>query len=75
MKFNTLRFDDVTVNHDKKRVPLSSMERSKRKGVYRYYGAQGVIDYIDDYIFDGTFLLIAEDGENLKSNKQKNSIK
>lgn len=70
MKFNTLRFDDVTVNHDKKRVPLSSMERSKRKGVYRYYGAQGVIDYIDDYIFDGTFLLIAEDGENLKSNKQ-----
>ena len=46
------------------------MERSKRQGEYRYYGAQGVIDYIDDYIFDGKYLLIAEDGENLKSKKQ-----
>ena len=55
---------------DYKRVPLSSKERSKRKGVYPYYGAQGVIDYIDDYIFNGTYLLIAEDGENLKSQKQ-----
>lgn len=64
------RFDEVTVNYDKKRVPLSGAQREKRKGKYRYYGAQGVIDYIDDYIFDGTYLLIAEDGENLKSHKQ-----
>lgn len=55
---------------DYKRVPLSSKERSTRKGLYPYYGAQGIIDYIDDYIFDGTYLLIAEDGENLKSQKQ-----
>ncbi len=55
---------------DYKRVPLSSKERSTRKGNYPYYGAQGIIDYIDDYIFDGTYLLIAEDGENLKSQKQ-----
>ena len=55
---------------DYKRVPLSSKERSTRKGHYPYYGAQGIIDYIDDYIFDGTYLLIAEDGENLKSQKQ-----
>ena len=41
-----------------------------RKGPYRYYGAQGVIDFIDDYIFDGTYILLAEDGENLKSRKQ-----
>ena len=46
------------------------MERSQKQGRYRYYGAQGVIDYIDDYIFDGTYMLIAEDGENLKSKKQ-----
>ena len=46
------------------------MERAKRQGKYRYYGAQGIIDYIDDYIFDGEYLLLAEDGENLKSNKQ-----
>ena len=55
---------------DYKRVPLSSKERSTRKGIYPYYGAQGIIDYIDDFIFNGTYLLIAEDGENLKSQKQ-----
>ncbi|MBQ9237399.1 MAG: restriction endonuclease subunit S [Prevotella sp.] len=55
---------------DYKRVPLSAKERSTRKGIYPYYGAQGIIDYVDDYIFDGTYLLIAEDGENLKSQKQ-----
>ena len=70
MIFETVKFSDITVNHDKKRIPLSTMERSKRQGPYRYYGAQGVIDYIDDYIFDGKYLLIAEDGENLKSKKQ-----
>ena len=70
MEFKTYRFDEVTTNFDKKRVPLSGSQREKRRGPYRYYGAQGVIDYIDDYIFDGTYLLIAEDGENLKSKKQ-----
>ena len=70
MEFKTFRFDEVTINFDKKRVPLSRPQREKRRGIYRYYGAQGVIDYVDDYIFDGTYLLIAEDGENLKSKKQ-----
>ena len=70
MEFKTYRFGEITVNFDKKRIPLSGAQREKRRGTYRYYGAQGVIDYIDDYIFDGTYLLIAEDGENLKSKKQ-----
>lgn len=70
MELQEYRFDEVSNNYDKKRVPLSSAQRAKRKGNYRYYGAQGVIDHIDDYIFDGTFVLIAEDGENLKSKKQ-----
>ena len=70
MKCKRYRFDEVTVNFDRKRVPLSSKQRAERHGCYRYYGAQGVIDYVDDYIFDGTYLLIAEDGENLKSQKQ-----
>ena len=70
MKYKEYRFDEVTINFDKKRVPLSGTQRQKRQGKYRYYGAQGVIDYIDDFIFDGTYLLIAEDGENLKSKKQ-----
>ena len=70
MKLNRYKFSEITVNHDKKRIPLSAMERSKRQGEYRYFGAQGVIDFVDDYLFNGKYLLIAEDGENLKSNKQ-----
>lgn len=70
MRCETFRFDEVTINFDRKRIPLSAKQRSERQGNYRYYGAQGVIDYVDDYIFDGTYLLIAEDGENLKSQKQ-----
>ena len=70
MNLKYYRFDEVTVNFDKKRVPLSSAQRSNRGGEFPYYGAQGVIDHIDDYIFDGEYLLIAEDGENLKSKKQ-----
>ena len=70
MNYKTYRFGEVTINYDSKRVPLSSVQREKRKGMYRYFGAQGVIDNIDDYIYDGIYLLIAEDGENLKSKKQ-----
>lgn len=70
METKKYRFDEVTINFDKKRIPLSSAQREKRQGTFRYYGAQGVIDHVDDYIFDGTYLLIAEDGENLKSKKQ-----
>lgn len=63
-------FDDVVILHDKDRIPLSAMERRKRQGPYRYYGAQGVIDHVDNFLFDGEYVLIAEDGENLKSQKQ-----
>ena len=52
---------------DFKRIPLSSMERANRKGQYPYYGASGIIDYLDDYIFEGEHVLISEDGENLRS--------
>lgn len=53
---------DVVNIFDSKRVPLSSRERSKRKGSYPYYGATEIMDWIDDYLFDGTYLLLAEDG-------------
>ena len=69
-EWKEFKLGDVVNILDYKRVPLSSKERSLRQGIYPYYGAQGVIDYVDDYIFDGTYLLIAEDGENLKSKKQ-----
>lgn len=52
METKKYRFDEVTINFDKKRIPLSSAQREKRQGTFRYYGAQGVIDHVDDYIFD-----------------------
>ncbi|GIQ65481.1 hypothetical protein PACILC2_40490 [Paenibacillus cisolokensis] len=69
-KWETKKLEDVSINLNNKRVPLSSREREQLKKIYPYYGAQGIIDYVDSYIFDGEFLLIAEDGENLKSRKQ-----
>ncbi|MDD3688111.1 MAG: restriction endonuclease subunit S [Bacteroidales bacterium] len=50
-----------------KRIPLEAEARSNKKGDYPYYGASGIIDYIDDYIFDGTYILIGEDGANILS--------
>ena len=63
-------FEDLVEFHDRYRIPLSKTERDGRPGAFPYYGAQGIIDWIDGYIFDGRYLLIAEDGENLKSRKQ-----
>ncbi|HBB8562660.1 TPA: restriction endonuclease subunit S [Escherichia coli] len=45
------------------------MERAHKKGNFPYYGASGIVDYIDNYIFDGSYILISEDGENLNSRK------
>ena len=47
---------------DSKRVPLSSKDRGERQGIYPYYGATGIMDYVNDYIFDGDYILLAEDG-------------
>ena len=60
---------EVIELYDHERIPLSSQQRSQRQGGYPYYGASGIIDYIDDYIFDGRFLLISEDGANLVERK------
>ncbi len=60
-------FGQVTQNHDGKRVPVKADDRIKRRGDFPYYGASGIIDSIDDYLFDGEFLLIGEDGANLLS--------
>lgn len=61
------KLEEIAEILDYKRRPLSSMERSKRKGKYPYYGASGIIDTIDDYIFEGEHVLISEDGENLRT--------
>jgi type I restriction enzyme S subunit len=59
------RFGNVLINRDFERIPLAVSEREKRKGSYDYYGASGVIDKIDGYLFDKPLLLIGEDGANL----------
>ena len=53
---------------DSQRIPLSKSQREERKGSYRYYGATNIMDYIDDYIFDGIYLLFAEDGSVIDEN-------
>lgn len=62
-----VRFGDVSVCRDGERRPLSMSQREFRTGSYDYYGASGVIDKIDDYLFDKDLLLIGEDGANLIS--------
>jgi type I restriction enzyme S subunit len=59
-KLGTL--NEIIRNYDSKRVPLSNMQRAKRKGIYPYYGATSIMDYVDDYLFDGDYILVAEDG-------------
>lgn len=49
--------------HDSKRIPLSGADRTKmEKKIYPYYGAASLMDYVDNYIFDGKYLLLGEDG-------------
>ena len=52
---------------NEKRFPLSALERESKKGIYPYYGASGIIDYVDEYLLDEETILIAEDGANLLS--------
>lgn len=59
--------EDLAEFCNAKRVPLSSMQRQELQGSYPYYGASGIVDYVSNYIFDGSHILISEDGENLKS--------
>ena len=54
--------NDVIVLHDSKRIPLGSDERINMKKIYPYYGAAALMDYVDNYIFDGRYLLLGEDG-------------
>ena len=53
---------DIAKLYDAKRKPLSSRERENMKKIYPYYGATSIMDYVDKYIFDGTYLLMGEDG-------------
>lgn len=60
-----LALGTICRNEDSKRKPIKKTDREERDGPYPYYGASGIIDSFDDYIFDGERLLVAEDGANL----------
>src|ERR1035437_5722680 len=55
----------LTKNFDSVRVPVKGADR--KPGKYPYYGASGIVDHVDGFLFDGEYLLIAEDGENLRT--------
>lgn len=66
----TYKLSDLCEILDSKRKPLSALQRAKKQGIYPYYGAQGIIDHLDDYLLDGEYLLVAEDGANLETRNQ-----
>ena len=66
---------ELLINRDGERKPVSLAIRSKQKNkVYDYYGAAGVIDKVDNYLFDECLLLIGEDGANLLSRNKNNAF-
>ncbi|GMU46207.1 MAG: hypothetical protein AMXMBFR26_09890 [Porticoccaceae bacterium] len=64
-EWTTSDLGELTTNFDGRRKPVKESDR--RPGPYPYYGASGVVDHVDGYLFDGEYLLIAEDGENLRT--------
>ena len=61
----TATLGELTINLDTKRRPVKEADR--RSGPYPYYGASGIVDHVDGFLFEGEHLLIAEDGENLRT--------
>jgi type I restriction enzyme S subunit len=64
-EWTTVALGEVIIDFDSRRKPVKGSER--RSGPYPYYGASGVVDHVDAFLFEGRHLLIAEDGENLKT--------
>jgi type I restriction enzyme S subunit len=63
--WESVRLGEVCVFRDSERKPIEVQERKKRQGIYPYYGASGIIDYVDNYIFDESLILLGEDGANI----------
>ncbi len=59
----TKTLNQISQNLDSKRIPITKIDR--KPGEFRYYGASGIVDYVEGYIFDGDTLLVSEDGANL----------
>lgn len=65
--WGVVTLDDAANFLDGQRRPIKSGDRARIKGQYPYYGASGIVDYVNDFIFDGEFILLGEDGENILS--------
>lgn len=63
------RLEEIAENFDRLRRPLSKMQRAEMPGKYPYYGAAKVFDHINEYIFDGEYLLMAEDGSVITTDR------
>jgi type I restriction enzyme S subunit len=61
-EWEVVKLGEVVDIYDNLRVPLSAKQRANMQGKYPYCGANGIVDYINDYIFDGEYVLLAEDG-------------
>ncbi|CAA6807087.1 MAG: Type I restriction-modification system, specificity subunit S (EC [uncultured Sulfurovum sp.] len=71
-KWEIVKLDDVVELHDTLRKPIKESDR--RNGTVPYYGATGIIDYIDGYTHDGIFLLLGEDGAKWEENENSSFI-
>ena len=65
--WDVCRLQDAVDFLDGLRRPIKSGDRAKIFGIYPYYGASGIVDYVNDYIFDDELILMGEDGENILS--------
>ena len=68
------RFRNIVLNYDSQRRPITKHNRVNDFGLYDYYGATGVIDTVDSYIFDGKYLMIGEDGGNFFTQRDNSFI-
>ena len=64
-QWNTYKLEELVIFLDGQRKPIKDSDRNKFRGVYPYYGASGIIDYVKDYIFDKDTILLSEDGANI----------
>ena len=63
--FELKPLEELVAIHDTDRKPVKKGDR--KEGIYPYYGASGITDYVDDFIFDGDYVLLSEDGDNLRT--------
>lgn len=67
--WNVSALENIAENYNSFRKPLSKLEREKQENNFPYYGATKVIDYVEDYIFDGKYILVGEDGTVITNKK------